>query len=340
MKLSPRDAIGWARKPGATGPGALISGEDPTRAADLRRIAALAIAGPDAEAEMRITRIAASDLRKDLAHLTDSLRSSGFFPGPRLVLVEDATDGLAPAITAALDSWQPGDAKLIVTAGALPRNSALRKLFEGHKTAVSITLYDDPPGPDEVAELARQAGLDLRDPGGREALIDLARGLDGGAFRQTLTTLSLYLLDAGRPVTAADVAALAPLTAEAEADDLLDLVGGQKAQAVVVLLSRLYGQGIGPVTICIAALRHFRALLVLATEPGDPGAALFKLRPPPRANRRDKILMQARDLGRARIEKAMSILIDTDLELRSASHAPQTALVERALLRIAHLPRP
>jgi len=339
MKIAPRDAAGWARKPGADSPGALISGEDPLRAADLRRTAALAIAGESADAEMRITRIAAADLRKDAARLGDSLRSAGFFPGPRLVLLDDATDGLAPAIADALEGWQQGDARLIVTAGALPRNSALRKLFEAHRTAVSITLYDDPPGPDEVADLARQAGLVLTDPGGRAALIDLARAIDGGGFRQTLISLGLYLLDSGRAVSANDVAALAPLTAEAEADDLLDLVGVQKAEAVAVVLSRLYGQGVGPVTICIAALRHFRALLVLASETGDPGAAFFRLRPPLRANRRENVIGQVRHLGRARIEKALTFLIETDLELRSASHAPQKALVERALLRIAYLPR-
>jgi DNA polymerase-3 subunit delta len=44
---------------------------------------------------------------------------------------------------------------------------------------------------------------------------------------------------------------------------------------------------------------------------------------------------QAKGLGRAQAERALQLLVETDLTLRSSSRAPGMALVERALLRIA-----
>lgn len=339
MKLSPRDAAAWLRKPDAKSIGALICGEDAGRVAQLRRDAALAIAGPQAEAEMRVSHLAAAELRKDPGLLTDALRAASFFAGARLVLLDDATDGLAATLQTALDGWQQGDAQLIVTAGGLAAKSTLRKLFEGHSAAVCIQVSDDPPGTEEIAALALAAGLSLNDPAGKAALADLARVVDPGSFRQTVERLGLYKLSDRSPVTAQDVAETAPLSGEVEADDLMDVVGSQQALQVPFLLARLYGQGVGPTGVCIGALRHFRALHVLASEPGDPSQAIFRLRPPPNYRRRDTVLRQARDLGLARIERALAILIDTDLELRSRSSVPQQALVERALIRIAMLQR-
>lgn len=339
MKLNPRDAAAWAQKPDPRAIGALICGEDAARIAAMRRQAALAIAGPQGESEMRVTHLAAADLRKDASLLGDATRAASFFPGPRLVLLDDATDGLTGALQAALEQWQAGDAQLIVTAGALQAKSTLRKLAESHRALFCIVLADDPPGPGEIAALAQAAGLSLVDAGGRQALADLSRLIDSGSFRQTIDRLALYKLRDSTPVSAADIAATAPLSGEVAADDLMDIIGGQAADKVPPMLARLYAQGLAPTGICIAALRHFKGLHLLASEPGDAGSALFRLRPPPPLRRRDGVLRQARDLGLARIERALTILLDTDLELRSSTAAPQQALVERALIRIAMLGR-
>ena len=73
----------------------------------------------------------------------------------RVVFVEDAGDAAAPALTAALQDWRPGDAVLVVTAGSLGKASALKRVFEDHANAVSIALYDDPPSRDEVEATTR-----------------------------------------------------------------------------------------------------------------------------------------------------------------------------------------
>lgn len=337
MKLSGPAALRYLARPEPGRAGLLIWGADGMRVAMKRQEAVAALIGPEGEAEMRLTRIAGAELRRDPAALSDAMRAQGFFPGPRVALVEDATDGLAPTLAAALDDWREGDAVLVATAGQLAARSALRKLFEGHANAASAALYDDPPGRDEIeAELAR-AGVAGIGQEGMGALIALSRTLGPGDFRQTIEKLALYKLGDAGPVTAADVVAVAPAATDAELDDVLNAVAEANTRALGPLLRRMEAQGVAPVGLCIGATRHFRQLHVAASAPGGAGEGVAQIRPPVFGPRRDRIVRQARTWGVHRLEQALAILIDTDLTLRSSTRAPAMAAMERALIRLSML---
>jgi DNA polymerase III subunit delta len=339
MKLGGRDALAFFRKPDPAAAGVLISGEDVMRVALRRQQVIAALIGPEGDVEMRLTRIPASDLRKDPALLLDAVRAVGFFPGARVAFVEDASDGLTETMAGALADWRSGDAQIVVTAGQLTAKSSLKKLFEGHRTAVSISLYDDPPGPEEIAALLAEAGLSRVGGDARLALDDLARRLDPGDFRQTVEKLGLYKRGDGTEVSVADLMACAPQSSEAEVDELLSIVASGRSGEIAAVLRSLYSQGVGPVGICIPALRHFRTLHVVATDPGGPSSGIGKVRPPLFGPARDQTIRQASQWGAERLERALVALIETDLQLRSASTAPQQALVERALIKLAMMVR-
>jgi DNA polymerase III subunit delta len=333
MILKGAEAARYCARPDPSRTGLLIYGADAMRVALKRQEAIAALVGPEGEAEMRLSRMSGSDLRKDASLLLDAIKAVGFFPGPRVAFVEDATDGLADVISVALAEWKPGDAVIVVTAGGLTGKSALKVLFDKHLTAVSIGLYDDPPGREEIEDALKKAGLRDID---REAMTDLntlARVLDPGDFRQTLEKIALYKYGDPSPLTPADVAAMAPATIEAEVDDLIDAVAEARSQAIGPLFRRLEGQGVAPVTICIGALRHFRILHAAATDPQGPGVGIQKARV--NFKQKDAMGRQAGQWGVRALETAVAILLETDLTLRSASKAPGMALMERALIRIA-----
>ncbi len=337
MKLGGREAKAYFRKPDPDAAGILIYGGDAMRVADRRQETLAALLGPEAEAEMRLTRIGGADLRKDPALLLDAIKAQGFFPGPRAAFVEDATDGIAPTLAAALDDWRPGDAQIVVTAGQLAARSPLRKLFESHRLAHCAAVYNDPPDRDEIDAALKAAGLTRIEADALAALTGLARVLDGGDFRQTLEKIALYKLGDDSPLTADEVALSAPASLEAELDDVIGVVADGQPERIGPLLARLYAQGTGPVAICIGATRHFRLLHAVASDAGGPSAGIGRVRPPVFGPRRDLVLRQASNWGTARLERALTELTDTDLQLRSADRAPQQALVERALIRLAML---
>ncbi len=340
MKLPPRDAFGYFARPDPNKTGILIYGEDAMRVALKRQELIAALIGPEGESEMRLTRIPASELRKEPALLGDAIKSVGFFPGPRVAFVEDANDTVAKIVAGAVEDWQPGDAQIVVTGGQLPAKSALRKLFEGHSNAYAAALYNDPPSRAEIeAELTR-AGLARPDGAAMEMLTALSKELDPGDFRQTLEKIALYKLGDDAPLSPDEVTLCAPGSTEADLDDVLNIVAEGRTGEIGPVMSRLEAQGTAAVTLLIMATRHFRALHTAASDPGGVGQGMGRLRPPVFGPRRDRMSRQASGWGMYRLEQALQMLLETDLSLRSAGqHGPALAIVERAFIRLAMLGR-
>ena len=337
MKLSPREAPGYFAKPDPRRTGLLIYGPDGMRVALKRQEVIANLVGPEGEAEMRLSRIPGGDLRREPTLLIDAVKAIGFFPGPRVAFVEDATDTAAPAILAALEDWSEGDAQIVVTAGQLKATSKLRKTFETHPNAFAAAIYDDPPSRAEIEAELQRAGLHP-EGGALEDITTLSRALDPGDFRQTLEKLSLYKHGDATPVTPEDVAAVAPASTEAELDDVLSIGAEARTREIGPMLARLSAQGVQPVSLVIATMRHFRALHAAASHPEGPGRGIAAMRPPIFGPRRDRMTRQAQNWGAHKLDQAISLLTDTDLQLRSAGqNAPAMALVERMLIRLAML---
>lgn len=337
MKLSPREAVGYFAKPDPKKAGILLFGPDAMRIALKRQELIETLIGPQGEEEMRLTRIPASELRKDKAMLSDAIKAQGFFPGQRVAFVEDVTEQLGPVIIDAMSDWQDGDAQVVVTAGSLKATSKLRKFFEAHPNGYSVAIYADPPSRHEIEATLQKSGIGSVSP---EAMIDieaLSRSLDPGDFRQTLEKLALYKIGDVTAVTSNDIINCAPATSEAEVDDVLNIVAEGRTVELGPIMRKIEGQGIDPVALSIFTMRHFRALHAAASDPGGASAGIARARPPIFGPRRDKMTRQASSWGMYKLEVALGLLTDTDLTLRSASKAPNMAVMERALIRLAML---
>ena len=127
MKLVGDKANNYFTNPDYSHTAILIYGSDTMRVALRRQEFLEALLGDNAEEEMRLTRISGSDLRNDPALLLDGLKANGFFPGPRAVFVEGATDTNSIVIDTAMQDWQTGDAVLVLTANQLNARSKLTK---------------------------------------------------------------------------------------------------------------------------------------------------------------------------------------------------------------------
>lgn len=335
MKLAPRDLAAYVARPEPGRAGVLLYGADAMRVALRRQALIKALVGDKGDEEMRLTRLNGPDLRRDPAALMDAMKAISMYPGSRAVHVEAATDQAAPAVTAALSDWRDGDAVLVITAGSLAARSALRKAFETHNNAYAAGIYDDPPDRAEMEALLRTAGLAEIGRDAMGELTDLSRAVDPGDFAQIVEKLALYKYDDATPVTPEDIAAIAPATTEAALDTLLHAVAEAQVAEIAPLVARLSGQGEGAVRLCIGAVMHFRRLYTAAIDPGGPASGIARARPPVFGPARNRMVRQAQAWGAAKLESALAILTETDLTLRSAQKAPQMAVIERALIRIA-----
>lgn len=340
MKLSSRDANGFFARPDPTVAAILIYGEDAMRVALKRQQLVANIVGPEGEAEMRVSRLNGADLRRDGADLLDAVKAQGFFPGPRVVLAEDATDGLSKLFETAIADWREGDAQIVATGGALAARSSLRKLFETHPMARSAAIYTDPMGRAEIESALGKAGLGQVSRDAMAALEDLGRSLAPGDFGQVVEKISLYKRGDDTPLTPEEIALSAPATIEAEIDDIFHVVAEGRTGDIAPVMQRLVAQGVAPVTLLIFGARHFRTLYMAASAPGGASEGMARLRPPVFGPRRDRMLRQLRNWTPDKLEAALGLIMDTDLALRSAGQrAPAMALVERSFVRLSSLAR-
>ncbi len=335
MKLAPRDALRFFAKPDPAKAAILLHGPDAMRIALKRKTLIDALTGPNADEEMRLTRLDAALLRKEPAALGNAAKAVGFFPGLRVVHVESATDTTTKAVKFALEDWQPGDAVMVITAGQLNARSSLRKLIEGGRNSVAIGIYNDPPSREEIEAQLAAKGLSNIPPDALRDIQTLARELDPGDFAQTLEKLSLYKLSDATPVTPQDLLDCTPASYEAGLDELVRHMAEGHPNEIGPHMARLASQGTNPTTLTINATRHFRQLHAAAASAQGIDQALSRMRPPVFGPRRDQMARQARNWGLQRLESALTMLMETDLGLRSSKPLPAMAFAERAFIRIA-----
>ena len=336
MKLSSKKFSAYVRNPETERAGILIYGPDPMRIALKRQELVKALVGPSGDREMRLSRISAAELRKDPAILNDAMKAQSFFPGPRVIFLEEASDAVAPILSNALEDWRDGDAQFVITAAQLRAGSPLRKLFENHPNAYAAAIYADPPSQSDIQMAVEKAGLPPLPRDIFQAVMSLSLSLEPGDLQQTLDKIVLYKLNDETPITILDIELCAPLSHEAAIGDILNSVAEGNKQDIGPIMERLVSQGIQPVALCIGASRHFRTLFKIATDPGGPAAGIGRLRPPVFGPRRDRLMRQAQSWGAAKSKKAVEMLTDLDLTLRSTSRtAPHAALTQRAMIRLA-----
>lgn len=338
MKLSGRDAAQFCRKPDLTKVGVLIYGEDGVEVAQRRRRLVLSIVGDGGDADMRLRRMPAAEARRSPAEVMDAVLARGFFIGRPVVVVEDAGDGVTDGIAGVLEEATADDAFLVVTAGALPSKSRLRKLFEGAMNAVSAPVYAETPGRAEIEDLLRAEGAGAVS---EEAIGDLAAlgsGLDSGALRDLAARLALHGPLEGAVIGAAEVALCAPGAAEADLDDAVSAALDGNAGAVGPVIARLRAQGQTPTGLAIATargLRQMHGVLAAAGGGGRAEAAIAALRPPVFGPNRDALARRCRVWTLGAVEGALKLALETDDALRGEAGAAGWAILERALLRIA-----
>jgi len=194
---------------------------------------------PDLNDPFNVTFLTEADIDSDGIKLEEALTALSMIGGRRLVRVRlsDAKAAVDKALAAALTIHAEGgynpDAMLVIEAGALGRESALRKAAEKASGAVGIAVYED-----EVGDVARMT---------REALAADKVGLTGdaldrfvarlprerGLMRQEIERLALYIgPGSGRTIDIAELDEHLGVEPDASLSDAaLQAFGGRAAPA-------------------------------------------------------------------------------------------------------------
>ena len=336
MKLTNRDLTSFFESPPSKMAAVLIYGSDPMWVTEKKNKLIHSLLGPNADGEMRLSRVSRENLKKEPEQAIDLCKSQGFFPGQRALLIEEANETITDIVSKAIDVWKDGDAILILTAGSLKPTSSLRKFFEQQKNTFSAPIYDNPLTRSEIQTMISECGLKNVTQDGFAYLSEIALQLEPGDFKQTIEKLALYKLNDETPLTHQDISNCIPISNEAHIEEVLAVILSGNHSSISQIVNRLKSQGVPPVTLIIATTRHFKVLFSIATDPRGASSGAAALRPPVYGLRKEKLINQARIWGADNIKLAIKLITETDLQLRSPNQrAPQMAIVERLFIRLA-----
>jgi DNA polymerase III subunit delta len=310
---------------------ALVYGPDAGLVAE--RAAALcdAFAGERKDAT-EIVRLDERDLTDDPARLEVELRTIPMFAERKVVRVAAGARLDVPQLRMLLE--EPLAGALIVEAGALRPDSALRKLFEGHATAAALASYGDERS---VAELVDEEldKADLTMDSATRAYLMTRLGADQALSRTEVAKLALFAAGRGH-VVPEDIDAIVGDSAEIAVETFVYEVSGGEAKEALRQLGRLAAAGTDPSVALSALGRHFTQLHRIASAQAAGvtiDQALRSLRPRPHFKREKAFVADSRRLGAQRLLEALPLIQDAVKRARLTPDL-ERAVAERLVLTL------
>jgi DNA polymerase-3 subunit delta len=310
---------------------ALIYGPDAGLVAERAASLTDAFAGTRKEAT-EIVRLDEKDLAEDAARLEVELRTIPMFAEGKVVRVAPGAKLDVPMLKALLDAPLAG--ALVIEAGALRPDSALRKLFETHNTAAALPSYSDERSVSElIDEELDKAGLTIDSD--TRAYLMARLGADQAMSRAEVAKLALFAAGQGR-VGADDIDAIVGDSAEIAVENFVYDVSGCEAKGALHQLARLAASGTEPSVALSALGRHFSQLHRIASAQAAgvaPEQALRSLRPRPHFKREKAFVADSRRIGAQRLLEALP-LIQEAVKRARLNPDLERAIAERLVLTL------
>jgi DNA polymerase-3 subunit delta len=283
----------------------------------------------------QLVELDGDELAADPLRLADEANTIPLFGRRRVVHVELGGKNILPALESLINA--PAESAVLIEAGALKRDHALRKLFEKERRAAAIEC-----APDNAADVQRlineelkAAGLSLDDDA-RETLVALL-GEDRLSTRSEIGKLVLAAHGLER-ITLEDVETLVCDASTTAHDDAVLQAFSGEIDALPGAFERLMATGGEPSVILAAALRYavalHRARLAIDSGQSPDQAMGLVMRSGIGFGRRGLIEKHLRSWSRERLLRAIGALADLIGRTRREQRIG-AALAERALLSIA-----
>jgi DNA polymerase-3 subunit delta len=290
---------------------------------------------PDLTDAFNVSDLNEDTLLADPARLADEAAAISMMGGRRVVRVRGAGNDLAELLESFLDDPK-GDGLVVIEAGDLAKTGALRKLFDGHKSAAAIQCYPDSARDlgDVVRDALRAEGISIS----RDALEDAVSrlGSDRGVTRREIEKLVLYM-HGHKQVSLEDVRAVMGDEAEARSEIACDAAGHGDLARLDLELERLWAADTQPAQILRSAMGHFQRLLQTresAARGETIDNVMKRLRPPVHFSRTSSFKNQAQRWTSDRLGEALDLLLEAEALTRTTG-VPAEAVTGRALMNIA-----
>ena len=287
-----------------------------------------------------ILRLDDTDLDDDSGRLAVELNTRPMFSGRKIVRAI-AGRRIAAALLKPLVTGGPLEGVLIVEAGNLKPDDALRALFEKEPAAAAIACYPDSDADLEglIAEVLAPYRAKI-EPGARDLLLSRL-GADRALSRAEIDKLALYAL--GRPsITVDDVEAIVGDASDLALEKIAEAAALGDARRAISDYGRAIASGESAQAVILIAQRYFLRLHRVRADL-DAGRsledALRALRPPLHFKSRDAFASQCRRWTRPGLDAALRRIAETAKAARLNGQLEDT-LGERLVLALSAMAEP
>ncbi len=317
----------------------LLFGPDPGLVSERAAALAKTIAAKDTPPG-EVVRIDEIDIEADPDRLPVELLTVPMFGGRKIVRVATSRRVNTLMLKPLLDKDALAGV-LIVEAGALKREDALKVAFEKAQIGAAIPCYmDDAPALDAViAEVLQPLGLSIT-PEARQLLVGRL-GADRVMSRGEIEKLALYAQGQGQ-ITEDDVEAVVGDAAELTVDRIVHASASGDGARAVTELQRALSAGESAQGIISAIQRHFTRLhrLRASIDAGKSAEQVIAdIRPPLHFKQKDALAAQCRTWRADMLDAALAGIATAARTARMSS-ALDDLLAERLVLTISRLARP
>ena len=295
-----------------------------------------AIAGSNAEDEMRITKYSNQEINSKRDEIISCLRTKSFFPGRQVILLNGLSEKDHKIIAEINLEWQSQDAVTIVIMDKLSKNSELEKLLVSSTQMALVTYRRNRLSSDFLKNKLAEDGINFEGNELLDTLVEFSNFSSYDILENEIEKLKIFKIYDDKPLTKEEFFDVISIDYEINE---LKLAVGLAERNIIELeknLSIFFSQGKNPISILQFISAYFQKLYLIKLY----GPNSFEAR-------REYPFLIANDLEKAKnhekrwsseqLHRVLNTLTISDLKLRKYSSFFQRSILTQSLRKIIEI---
>jgi len=295
-----------------------------------------AIAGKNADVEMRVSRYFSQEIVEKKDEIISRLKTKSFFPGQQVIILNGLTEKDYKVITEIDAEWEKHDAITVVTMDKLSKTSELKRSLDTSTRMVLINYTKNKLNRDFLKSKLGEKGIKFDGNDVVDTLVDFSKFTSENILENEIEKLKTFKFNDDSPVTMQDFFNVVSIDYEINQLGLAVALAERNIVESEKSLGIFFSQGKNPISILQFISAYFNKLSLIKLY----GPISFEVR-------REYPFLIANDLEKAKIHekrwspKQLSLVLNfltiSDLKLRKYSSGFHRSILTQCLRKIVEI---
>ncbi len=292
-----------------------------------------AIAGPNAESEMRITRFFNQEIAAKRDEIMSLLQTKSFFPGRQIIMLNGLPEKDCQIISEIASEWQNRDAITLVTMDKFSKNSELKRKLQSNTKVALVHYSKSILSSDFLKMKLADDGINFAGNEVVDALLEFSKFSSEDILENELEKLKIFKLYDDKPLTTEDFFDVVSTNYELNELSLAVALAEKNIIEFEKNLSIFFSQGKSPISILLFISAYFHKLSLIKLY-GENSFEVKREYPFLIASNLEKAKIQAQCWSTEQLALVLNSLTISDLKLRKHSSFFQRSILTQCLREI------